>query len=81
MTGSETFNKTKLTFARFLRHSVQAFGVTTPRPRRLFEYCELDGGPDALDDPVEPSVWLVFDLRPDEECRPAAGCGVLPVLG
>lgn len=25
------------TFARFLRHSVQALGVTTPGPRRLFE--------------------------------------------
>lgn len=27
-------------FARFLRHSVQALGVTTPRPLRLLE----DGG-------------------------------------
>jgi hypothetical protein len=25
------------TFARFLRHSVHAFGVTTPRPRFLFD--------------------------------------------
>ncbi len=24
------------TFARFFRHSVHAFGVTTPKPRRLF---------------------------------------------
>jgi hypothetical protein len=27
----------KLAFARFLRHSVHAFGVTTPSPRRLLE--------------------------------------------
>lgn len=27
------------TFARFLRHSVQALGVTTPRPRRRLELC------------------------------------------
>lgn len=31
----------ELTLARFLRHSVQALGVTTPRPRRLLEPAEL----------------------------------------
>jgi len=31
-----------VTFALFLRHSVHAFGVTIPRPRRLFELLELE---------------------------------------
>ena len=29
------------TLARFLRHSVQAFAVTMPSPRRLFELLEF----------------------------------------
>lgn len=29
--------RTQRTLARFLRHSVQALGVTTPRPRRRLE--------------------------------------------
>lgn len=33
--GSAGVKKDDSTLARFLRHSVQAFGVTTPRPRRL----------------------------------------------
>lgn len=34
---------TARTFARFLRHSVQALGVTTPRPRRLLEPAAVAG--------------------------------------
>lgn len=30
------------TFARFLRHSVQALGVTTPKPRRLLDGAEAE---------------------------------------
>lgn len=44
------------TFARFLRHSVHALGVTTPKPRRRFEFCELAalvGGPEAIEVVVE----------------------------
>lgn len=50
--------KSKLhTFARFLRHSVQALGVTTPSPRRRFEFCEwvtlAVAGPDAVEGVLE----------------------------
>lgn len=43
------------TFARFLRHSVQALGVTTPRPLRLLEATLVasDGGGGALGVPAE----------------------------
>lgn len=34
------------TFARFLRHSVQAVGVTSPRPLLRFETAWLVGGPE-----------------------------------
>lgn len=44
-----------LTLARFLRHSVHALGVTTPRPRRRFEdvvgtATAAEGVPEAPDD-------------------------------
>lgn len=44
-----------LTLARFLRHSVQALGVTTPRPRRRLEEVvgratAAEGVPEAPDD-------------------------------
>jgi hypothetical protein len=45
------------TFARFLRHSVQALGVTTPSPRRRFEFCVwvtlAVAGPDAVEGVLE----------------------------
>ena len=54
------------TFARFFLHSVQALGVTTPRPRRRLAAAELERGPggcgglgvvEAVDE--ESPVWAV----------------------
>lgn len=42
----------QLTLARFLRHSVQALGVTTPRPRRLLEPAALVEAEGALGVPA-----------------------------
>lgn len=56
-----------LTLARFLRHSVQALGVTTPRPRLRFEFWALD---------VEPGVLPAVACEVE-----AVVWGVLPVLG
>ena len=74
------------TFARFLRHSVQAFGVTTPSPRLRFEFCVLEDCAPAVwfeawlaDEPVAAGVeWLCDGVPelPDVE----APCGVLSVL-
>lgn len=44
------------TLARFLRHSVQALGVTTPNPRRRLEFCEwvtMGALPDAVEGVLE----------------------------
>lgn len=76
------------TFARFFRHSVQAFGVTTPRPRRRFEFCELlapVGGPEPADgvfeDWAEVGVGLPWDAAPEAPaCDAEATCGVFPEL-
>lgn len=51
------------TFARFFRHSVQALGVTTPSPRLLFEFWDVEPCPEGwaeLEDvPVAAGVgWL-----------------------
>lgn len=40
------------TLARFLRHSVHAFGVTMPNPRRRFEFCELWAADEADEGPA-----------------------------
>lgn len=61
------------TFARFLRHSVQALGVTTPRPRRRFEGAAAGRAADgALGVPTvveeeESAAW---------PCAPAVEAGV-----
>lgn len=52
------------TFARFFRHSVQALGVTTPSPLRLFEAAalETEAAVGALGVPAEEevsAVWVV----------------------
>jgi hypothetical protein len=53
------------TLARFLRHSVQAFGVTTPKPLLLLDTpCEVKLGPE-----VEAT---------DEGERPGAAAGSFP---
>lgn len=56
------------TFARFLRHSVQALGVTTPRPLRLLE----DGGAGA-----EASGALGVPVDADE----VSFCAGVPAVG
>lgn len=52
------------TFARFLRHSVHALGVTMPSPRRRLEFA----GPTVLDEAV---AWP----EAAEEAALAAGVG------
>jgi hypothetical protein len=48
------------TFARFFRHSVQAFGVTTPSPRlRLGFWLELEACP---------ACFVVPELGPGVDC-------------
>src|SRR3954469_11107836 len=59
------------TLARFFRHSVQAFGVTTPRPLRLFDIpCEamLEGpGPEAAEEGDGPGTGAgCFPPAPDD---------------
>ena len=44
VSGSGHMRIDRHTFARFLRHSVQALGVTTPRPRRLLLAASLLDG-------------------------------------
>lgn len=66
------------TLARFLRHSVQALGVTTPRPRRRFEGAPAGRAADgALGVPTvveeeESAAW---------PCAPVEEAGVLPAEG
>lgn len=54
------------TFARFFRHSVQALGVTTPRPLRLLEAAVLERevGAGALGVPAEEEVSAVWPVPP-----------------
>lgn len=60
------------TFARFFRHSVQALGVTTPRPLLRLLSC-ADGVP-------EPEAGFVAAEAPEAEGAEPV-CGVLPALG
>lgn len=50
------------TLARFLRHSVQALGVTTPRPLRLLDAAalEAEAAVGGLGVPAEEEVSAVF---------------------
>jgi hypothetical protein len=53
--GGGVYTRGARTFARFLRHSVHAFGVTTPRPLFLFKAPVVD-----------PAVGLwLLDTEPD----------------
>lgn len=49
------------TFARFFRHSVQALGVTTPRPRRRLLSCADD---DAVPLPCDPEAEPACGVLP-----------------
>jgi hypothetical protein len=76
------------TFARFLRHSLQALGVTTPKPRRRFEFCEWLMMSGAVTEAVEDMFenWVKVGLRlPCDESPPAcdaeAPCGLCSALG
>jgi hypothetical protein len=76
------------TFARFLRHSVQALGVTTPKTRRRFEFCGwlmvLGAIPEAFEGVLED--WAEVGLRlPCDQASPTcdveAPCGLCSALG
>jgi len=76
------------TFARFLRHSVQALGVTTPKPRRRFEFCGwlivLGAVPEAVEGVFEDWAEVGLGLPCDEAppaCDAEAPCGLCSALG
>lgn len=67
------------TLARFFRHSVQAFGVTMPKPRLRLAFCKLVfvfwvGA--VVAEPVEDMVGVGVPELPEVDWP----CGVFPVL-
>jgi len=82
--GRTGIGGTLLTLARFLRHSVHAFGVTTPKPRLLFVTpCRLPvDGPGADETEEGDGPGAEAGCFPDAVCGESGGARLLrPALG